>query len=434
MKQMKFLRRSAAGFLCVVMLSGLTLPTEAFSLFRTKGEKKTELVEIYKNGLIGSEIEFAAEDFQLKNGDGSRSLEAVIVDTLPEVEAGTLRIGAQEIQAGTRVECSALDGLRFISSGAGKVEHTQFQVTPVCDDGKQGEAGTVHIILLTRENQRPIAKNMELSTYKNVSITGYFDAMDGEGDTLRFQLTSNPARGAVELAQDGSSQFVYRPYENKTGKDTFTYVAVDPSGNMSSEAKVTVQIEKAKTSVVYSDMQEHPAHKAAIRLAQEKICVGTCIQGKYFFEPEQPVSRVEFLSMAMGAVDLTPMEGVSRTGFYDDAAIPDWARGTVCAALKAGVIQGGKDENGAPVFGAEETITMAQAVVMLDQMLNLSDVPAEVFAPESQGHWAMQSVANLVSCGAMRTQQTGTAQLGAPMTRGEAAQLLDGALEIVRSR
>ena len=138
--------------------------------------------------------------------------------------------------------------------------------------------------------------------------------------------------------------------------------------------------------------------------------------------------------MAMGAVDLTPMEGVSRTGFYDDAAIPDWARGTVCAALKAGVIQGGKDENGAPVFGAEETITMAQAVVMLDQMLNLSDVPAEVFAPESQGHWAMQSVANLVSCGAMRTQQTGTAQLGAPMTRGEAAQLLDGALEIVRSR
>ena len=434
MKQVKFLRRSAAGLMCVAMLSAVTVPAEAFSLFRTKEEEKPELVEIYKNGLIGSEIEFVPEDFQLKNSNGVQSLEAVIVDTLPEVEAGTLRIGTQEIQEGTRVEYSALSGLRFVGSGAGKVEHTQFQVTPVCNGGKQGKTGTVHIILLTRENQKPIAKNMELSTYKNVSITGYFDAMDGEGETLHFQLTSNPARGAVELAQDGSSQFVYKPYENKTGKDTFTYVAVDPAGNMSAEAKVTVQIEKAKTSVVYSDMQGHPAHKAAIRLAQEQICVGTCIQGKYFFEPEQPVSRVEFLSMAMGVVDLEPMEGISRTGFYDDEFIPEWARGTVCAALKAGVIQGEKDANGAPVFGAEDTITMAQAVVMLDQMLNLSDVPAEVFVPESQGHWAMQSAANLVSCGAMRTEQTGAVQLGASMTRGEAAQLLDGALEIVQSR
>ena len=42
---------------------------------------------------------------------------------------------------------------------------------------------------------------MELSTYKNVAITGYFDAVDSEGDALSFQLTSTPARGAVELAE-----------------------------------------------------------------------------------------------------------------------------------------------------------------------------------------------------------------------------------------
>ena len=42
---------------------------------------------------------------------------------------------------------------------------------------------------------------MELSTYQNIAVTGYFDAVDGEGDTLTFQLTSTPARGAVELAE-----------------------------------------------------------------------------------------------------------------------------------------------------------------------------------------------------------------------------------------
>ena len=110
---------------------------------------------------------------------------------------------------------------------------------------------------------------MELSTYQNIAITGYFDAVDGEGDTLTFQLTSTPARGAVELAGDGSARFVYTPYENKTGKDSFTYVALDQAGNTSPEAKVTLHIEKPNTKVTYADLEGSAAHKAAIRLAEE---------------------------------------------------------------------------------------------------------------------------------------------------------------------
>ena len=431
MKPRKFLRWSMAAAVCVSMIGTLIDP--AYGFFWNKKNDEPELVEIYKNGLIGSEIEFAAEDFQLKDGK-EKTLEAVIVDTLPEAGAGTLQMGGQPVEAGSRIEISALGGLRFSSNGTGKVEKVSFQITPVCTDGTRGKETTVNIILLTRENQRPIARNMDLSTYKNVAITGYFDAMDGEGDVLQFQLTSNPARGAVELAQDGSSRFVYKPYENKTGKDTFTYVAVDPAGNVSEQAKVTVQIEKANTAVTYADMDGHPAHKAAIRLAQEKVCVGSCIQGKYFFQPEQPVSRGEFLTMAMGVIGMEPMDGVTETGFYDDDDSPEWVKGSVCAALKAGVIQGTKDEQGAPVFGAQDTVTMAQAVVMLDQMLNLADVPAEVFAPGGEEHWATQSAANLISCGVMRRSQSGAVQLSMPMSRGEAAQLLDGALEVMQSR
>ena len=51
------------------------------------------------------------------------------------------------------------------------------------------------------------------------------------------------------MPEDGSSEFVYTPYENKTGKDSFTYVAVDAVGNSSDPATVKIKIEKPNTKV-----------------------------------------------------------------------------------------------------------------------------------------------------------------------------------------
>ena len=91
-----------------------------------------------------------------------------------------------------------------------------------------------------------------------MAITGYFDAADPEGDPLTFQISDSPARGGVTLAEDGSGQFVYTPYENKTGRDSFTYVALDQAGNASEPATVTLRIEKPGTKVRYADMDGDP--------------------------------------------------------------------------------------------------------------------------------------------------------------------------------
>ena len=274
---------------------------------------------------------------------------------------------------------------------------------------------------------------MELTTYKNVAITGYFDAVDGEGDALTFQLTSTPARGAVTLAEDGSSQFVYTPYENKTGKDSFTYVAIDPAGNTSPEAKVSLRIDKPDTKVDYSDLDGHPVRKSAIRLAEEGVYVGRYVDGRYFFDPEQTVTRAQFLTMAMSVAGLEDLEGVTLTGFSDDNAIPTWAKGAVSAALKAGVVQGSRDENGAPVFGAGETISRAEAAVMLDNLLDITDVPVAVFSPDG-GHWAAQSAANLSASGIIRADAAGAVQLADTLTMADAAEMLDGALDMMEAR
>ena len=83
---------------------------------------------------------------------------------------------------------------------------------------------TIALHLLRENNQAPIAENMSLSTYKNVPVTGYFQAVDAEGDPLTFQITDTPARGSVAAAEDGTTRFTYTPYENKTGKDLLLHI------------------------------------------------------------------------------------------------------------------------------------------------------------------------------------------------------------------
>ena len=429
MKRSAPFRRPPAFLLALALLAALTVPTSAF--FWNSKDDAPYVADLSKNGLIGSVISFSAEDFVVRDGKAS-DLSGITIDTLPAPEAGILLIGGQPLEAGTVVDSSALSGLRFQSSTNPTSETAVFTFTPTFSSGKTGPQATVTLYLLTEENQAPIARNMDLSTYKNVAITSYFDAVDGEGDALTFQLTSTPARGSVTLAEDGSSQFVYTPYENKTGKDSFTYVALDPSGNVSGEATVSVRIEKADTKVTYADMAGNSAYKAAIRLAEEGIYVGKYVDGQYFFCPDQTVSRAEFLTMAMAAAGMEPLEDVTLTGFADDEAIPTWAKGFVSAALKAGAIQGSKDENGAPGFSAGDTITPAEASVMLNSLLHSTDVPAEVCFSEGEQHWAAQAAANLTASGIL--QSANAASLSDQLTLGDAAEMLDGALDVLAAR
>ena len=425
-----FLRRAAAPLLALSLIFSLALPASA--LFWNKKPEAPYVEDFSKNGLVGSAIVFDPADFVVKP-DEKTSLAGITVDQLPDAGAGVLNIGGQPLEPGARIDATALSGLRFQCAEHPSVTTASLLFTPAFSDHQGERQTTVTLYLLTQENNPPVARNMELTTYKNVAITGYFDAVDGEGDSLTFQLTSIPARGAVTLAEDGSSQFVYTPYENKTGRDSFTYVAIDPAGNTSPEAKVSLRIDKPDTKVTYSDLAGHPVQKAAIRLAEEGVYVGRYVNGRYFFDPDQPVTRAQFLTMAMSVAGLEDLEGITLTGFSDDDAIPTWAKGAVSAALKAGVVQGSRDESGAPVFRADSSISRAEAAVMLDNLLDITDVPVAVFSAGG-GHWATQSAANLSASGIIRAEDAGSVPLSGTLTMADAAEMLDGALDMTEAR
>ena len=48
--------------------------------------------------------------------------------------------------------------------------------------------------------------------------------------------------------------------------------------------------------------------------------------------------------------------------------------------------------------------------------------------------WAVQSAANLETCGVLRTDSTGALGLSAQLTRGDAAEMLLGAMEVLDNR
>ena len=270
----------------------------------------------------------------------------------------------------------------------------------------------------------PVAENLEITTYRGVSVDGRLSAVDPDGDVLAFTVTTPPTKGIVELGDNGS--FVYTPHEGKRGKDYFGYVAVDSDGNRSQEATVIIKIAKAKTDVTYSDMEGNGAYYDALVLTEQGIFTGQQIGSSYVFSPDAAVTRGEFLTMCMELTGGKILSGVSTTGFADDDAIPTWQKPYVATALMNGTISG-YSSDGAATFSGQAPITCAESAVMLSSILSVTNV-SSFDTDRGTPVWAGQAVANLNAC---RILPVGFVS-DAPLTRAQAAEMLVSAMDILK--
>lgn len=418
--------------LILTLVACAILPVSAGFFTSQTNPSPTSVSDFVKSGTLADIITFSTDDFIVT---GSDVLNAIVVDSLPSNRTGTLTLGSSNLMVGDRISTNALSGIQFYPLATPSEPITNFYFTPVFSSGTTGTPVSVDLYLLSNENHPPIAQNLELSTYKNIAITDSFVATDHEGDLLTFRLVKTPKRGSVTLPDDGSSQFLYTPYENKTGSDSFTYVAVDAMGNTSAPATVTIQIDKVKTTISYVDMDGHSAHKSAMHLAEEGILVGQQINGSYYFDPETPVSRDQFLVLAMHTLDLTPLNGISETTFADDIHIATWAKGYVTSAVNSGVIQGTNTASGL-LFEPSRTINKAEASVVLNRLLSVTDTEAASLHPDSDlaPSWAYQSAVNLESISVLKTTTDGSLALKDELTRGDVAEMLSSALDFTESK
>jgi len=280
------------------------------------------------------------------------------------------------------------------------------------------------------ENSPPVAENLELVTYRDVSVGGRLSAVDPDGDTVTFEITTKPTKGTVELQEDG--RFVYTPNSGKKGRDYFGYRAIDSAGNYSQEATVIIKIQKQKTNVTYSDMSSHPAHYAALYLAEKGVYVGECLGGKYIFHPDREVTRGEFLAMCMKLADYDILSGVRSTGFMDDDEIPGWIKPYVSTALMEGVVTGYTDPEIGAVFNANNAISYTEAAVILNNVIEISDVAnTERYNQASVPAWAAQATANLNACDIVPSRMNSMEEA---LTRAQVAEMLLGAARILENR
>ena len=273
---------------------------------------------------------------------------------------------------------------------------------------------------------RPIAENLELETYRGVSVGGQLRASDPQEEPLTYQITTPPIKGEVTLNYDGS--FIYTPEESRRGKDYFGYTATDASGNTSQEATVIITLRKQNTSVTYADLSKSPFEYDALRMAEEQVFVGSMVGGDYVFSPDTMISRGEFLAMCMTISDMSILSSVSSTGYTDDADIPQWQKPYIATARMHGSIDA-VSETGSTDFEATAPITCAQAAVMLDGIFGLSGVSAASLHSNTPD-WAAQAVTNLMACRVL-PENCDPAQY---LNRGMTADMLCAVMDIMHCR
>lgn len=374
------------------------------------------------SSMVGNDVTFTAEGFA--RGMNLSEVRYITVMSVPSITDGELLMGNSKIVAGQTLTAEQLLNVTF-HPAIESVMRTDFTFT--ANGGATPMICSVY--LLDEINYTPTVSmasglTLEVQTYRGVAAYGTLSAYDPDGDDLIFEITSYPQNGTLELTDAARGAYVYRPNSNYVGADSFTYVARDRYGNYSASATVSLTVDYSGTSVTYADMEDSQYYGAALKVTEQGIMSGTQVGNQYYFYPDQAVSRVEFLVMVMNAAGIKDVPACTATSFADDADIPEAMKGYVAVAHSLGIING-SEENGELKFLPNESLTRAQAAVILENLLEPQNAPAlTVFADHSEiPVWAADAMYSLNAAGIM-TSTDGYIAPDTAVSRAQTAQML----------
>lgn len=332
---------------------------------------------------------FSPEDFS-----ADTSLRGICITDLPQ-EAGALMLGHRILREGDILTADQVARMTFSPLGHETDQTLEVGYLPIFHDRVEEESAMT-LSIRGKEDKAPVAEDSAIETYKNLPNTAKLKVTDPEGQPMTYTVTRQPKRGTVEIKEDGS--FTYTPKKNKVGVDSFVYTATDPAGKVSREATVTITILKPSEAAQYTDTIGKECRFAAEWMKHTGIFVGESLADEPCFSPDKEVTRGEFVTMLVKALDIPTDEDLTYTGYTDD--VPKWLQPYLAAAMRSGLTAGLPNQQ---VFGADTPITGAEASVMLQNAL---DMAAETFAQDT----------------------------AAPLTRADAAQLLYRAVKLAQEQ
>lgn len=325
---------------------------------------------------------------------GEEEIDGVFVQSVPDASVCVLCMGERVIRAGDFLPAE---------------DFSRLTLTPACDEnvdavisyqpivaGSLRDTDVCTVQIKSTKNEAPTAQDGTLETYKNVANEGLLQAQDPEGDVLSFRIVNQPRRGSVELGDNGA--FVYTPKKNKVGEDCFTFVAVDLAGNESEPATVRISILQPLDAEAFSDLA--PTQQfLPMWLREQGLYSGMRMAERLCFQPDQPVTRGEFLVMTMRLAGIDPEIGLQGDVFSDQQSAPDWMQPYLSSALRRGVALGIKAESGLE-FQPNEPVSAAEAAAMVARTFRLRGVKqVGSFELADVPVWAEASVAALQGAG-----------------------------------
>ncbi len=426
------LQKTLKSILSLLLLAAVMLTSvSAAELVSPALEIIAGELDFIKTGLVNNDITFTADDFC--DALGVSSFDEITVTSLPSIASGRLYLKSTPVSAGQTISRRNISSLRFRAPDNGS---TSASFTFICED-VGGYERTCMLHVIPEMNFAPTislvnARSLNIATYRNITAYGTLKASDPENDSMTYVITKQPKKGVIVITDKNYGDYFYTPTEGFSGGDSFEYTVYDKYGNFSETATVSISVLKPSADVVYSDMNGHWAHNAAIKMADAGIMTGEEIGETYVFHPDSTVTRGQFLVMAMSAAGFRIATPTLDTGFMDDDAIPSQYKGYVAAASELGIINGVAMEDGL-YFCANNAITRAEAAVILNNILG-AEVPAvkPVFA-DSTGvpAWAENAIFALCEVGIMNGTGVGYISPYRTLNRAETAQMLASFMDVI---
>lgn len=387
-----------------------------------------EEIELKKCTLTNREVKFTATDFD--NTIGSE-VEYITITELPEAKLGVLKYAGNDVYENQSVSRKNLSLLKLIPA---KDVCAGISFGFSASDGNKIRPSVCTVNVLENVNTAPVVKDTQYCAMSGIGLVKSIEVLDADADSTSIEITKYPENGILRLS---GTCFTYTAPEAFSGKDSFSYRAVDVYGNVSDIARANITVSTPGTSLRYDDMQGHWGYTSALALSEMGLMGGASKDGKLLFCPDEPISRGDFLAMAMICAGLEEKVSLgSRTTFADDTEIPSNIRSYASYAMASGIISGYTLADGSAVFESDGSITRAEAASVISKLIGNTDKANDKAFVDvmSVPDWAKDSFNSLVSVGIIDGNPDGTLTPARVLTRAQAAQLLCNTREYLEEK
>ena len=382
-----------------------------------------EDADMAMSALDGNAISFEKEDFG--RAMNLSKISSVTVTEIPDLTDGELRLGNRVVTVGQRISGSGISELTYIQSSAGvRSSSFKFRLNDSPVDIR------CNLYFLDTYNSPPVLNgstesSLVVSAHRGITVYGSLSCYDPDGDDTSVEIVSYPKSGILILSDPANGEYSFTPTASYSGKDSFTYVARDKYGNYSASQEVTVKVSGVSSSLSFVDMKDSKYHSAALTMAENGIMDGTQVGLYTYFEPDETVTREEFLVMAMKSIGIQEVISTNRTAFADDADASAEAIDYIKVAYELGYIKGEVCEDGSVCFYPQRAITRAEAACIIANMIDAATptVYTDISDSDEIPVWARSSIYALNYMGIMPTDG-GSISPTAPLTRAETAGIL----------